>query len=66
MMTAGPGPGQYGPLIYSPQGRLVWFGQLPAGINALNLSVQPYEGRPSLTWWQGRVFASGSARAGTS
>ncbi|HEV7585701.1 MAG TPA: arylsulfotransferase family protein [Solirubrobacteraceae bacterium] len=59
MMTVGPGPGQFGPVIYSPQGRLVWFGQVPPGENALNLSVQPYEGRPSLTWWQGRVFASG-------
>jgi hypothetical protein len=59
MMTAGPGPGQYGPVIYSPQGRLVWFQDLPGGVNALNLSVQRYEGQPSLTWWQGRVFASG-------
>ena len=28
-MTAGPGPGQFGPLIYSPQGRLVWFKVFP-------------------------------------
>ncbi len=24
-VTNGPGPGQYGPLIYTPQGQLVWF-----------------------------------------
>ncbi|HWX97647.1 MAG TPA: arylsulfotransferase family protein [Solirubrobacteraceae bacterium] len=59
MMTVGPGPGEYGPVIYSPQGRLIWFENLPSGVNALNLSVQRYEGQQDLTWWQGRVFASG-------
>ena len=34
LMTNGPGPGRYGPLIYTPQGRLVWFRQLPAGVAA--------------------------------
>jgi hypothetical protein len=59
MMTVGPGPGEYGPVIYTPQGRLIWFENLPGGVNALNLSVQSYEGQHDLTWWQGRVFASG-------
>ena len=59
MMTVGPGPGQFGPLIYTPQGRLVWFQQMPAGVAALNLSVQDYEGRRDLTWWQGRVLSTG-------
>jgi hypothetical protein len=59
LMTAGPGPGQYGPLIYSPQGRLVWFDALPPGVNALNLSVQSYEGQRDLTWWQGHVVGLG-------
>jgi hypothetical protein len=59
MMTTGPGPGQYGPLIYTPQGRLVWFDQLPAGVSALNLSVQGYEGQRDLTMWQGHVLALG-------
>jgi hypothetical protein len=59
MMTVGPGPGEYGPLIYTPQGRLVWFADLPSGLNALNLSVQSYEGRRDLTWWQGHVLGSG-------
>ena len=27
-VTNGPGPGQYGPLIYTPQGQLVWFQHL--------------------------------------
>jgi len=59
MLTTGPGPGQYGPLIYTPQGRLVWFDPLPAGEGALNLSVQRYEGQNDLTWWQGRVLSLG-------
>jgi hypothetical protein len=59
MMTSGPGPGQYGPLIYSPQGRLVWFGAQPAGTNALNLSMQRYEGQNDLTWWRGHVISIG-------
>jgi Arylsulfotransferase (ASST) len=59
LMTVGPGPGQFGPLIYSPQGRLVWFDRLADGRNALDLSVQRYEGQNDLTWWQGRVLATG-------
>lgn len=58
-MSTGPGPGQYGPLIYTPQGRLVWFGALPMGVSALNVSMQRYEGQNDLTWWQGHVLAQG-------
>jgi hypothetical protein len=59
LTTNGPGPGQYGPLIYTPQGRLVWFERLPAGQTAEDLSVQTYEGRRDLTWWKGRVLSLG-------
>jgi hypothetical protein len=59
LTTNGPGPGQYGPLIYTPQGRLVWFQRLPAGETAENLSVQQYEGQRDLTWWRGRVLELG-------
>jgi Arylsulfotransferase (ASST) len=58
-MTNGPGAGQYGPLIYTPQGRLVWFRQLPAGVAADDLSVQSYEGGRDLTFWQGTVLNLG-------
>jgi hypothetical protein len=58
-MTVGPGPGQAGPLVYSPTGRLVWFDDLPKGLNAENLSVQRYEGQDDLTWWQGHVLVLG-------
>ncbi len=57
--TNGPGPGQYGPLIYTPQGRLVWFGDLPGAQTAEDLNVQDYEGQRDLTWWKGRVLEFG-------
>jgi arylsulfotransferase ASST len=57
--TNGPGPGQYGPLIYTPQGRLVWFHQMPQGEAAEDLSVQPYRGARVLTWWRGHVLSLG-------
>jgi hypothetical protein len=59
MMTVGPGPGQYGPLIFSSDGRLVWFDPLARGLAAENLNVQRYEGQDVLTWWQGRVVMPG-------
>jgi Arylsulfotransferase (ASST) len=59
LTTNGPGPGQYGPLIYTPQGRLVWFDRLPAGETAEDLNEQTYEGQRDLTWWKGRVLSLG-------
>jgi hypothetical protein len=59
LTTNGPGPGQYGPLIYTPQGQLVWFDRLPAGETAEDLNEQTYEGRRVLTWWRGRVLSLG-------
>jgi hypothetical protein len=59
LTTNGPGAGQYGPLIYAPDGRLVWFDKLPAGETAENLNEQTYEGRRVLTWWRGRVLVLG-------
>jgi hypothetical protein len=59
LTTNGPGPGQYGPLIYTPQGQLVWFDQLPEGEAAEDLSVQSFEGQRALTWWRGHVLSLG-------
>ena len=59
LTTNGPGAGQYGPLIYTPQGRLVWFDRLGAGQVAENLSEQTYEGQKVLTWWKGKVLSLG-------
>ncbi len=57
--TNGPGPGAYGPLIYSPQGKLVWFDDLPGAQTAEDLALQSYEGAQALTWWEGRVLEYG-------
>jgi Arylsulfotransferase (ASST) len=59
LTTNGPGPGQYGPLIYTPQGKLVWFEKLTGGQTAEDLNEQTYEGRRDLTWWKGRVLSLG-------
>ena len=59
LTTNGPGPGQYGPLIYRPDGSLVWFQRLSEGETAENLNEQTYEGQRVLTWWRGRVLVLG-------
>ncbi len=57
--TNGPSAGQYGAMIYSPQGRLIWFQRPPNGASAENLDVQDYEGQRALTLWQGKVLSLG-------
>ncbi len=52
------GPSPPGPMIFDSAGNLVWFDQLK-GAEATNLKVQSYEGRPVLTWWQGRIPPQG-------
>ncbi|MGD0452374.1 MAG: arylsulfotransferase family protein [Solirubrobacteraceae bacterium] len=59
LTTNGPGAGQYGPLIYTSQGQLVWFDKLSGGEAAEDLSEQTYEGGRDLTWWKGRVLSLG-------
>jgi hypothetical protein len=59
LTTNGPGPGQYGPLIYTPQGQLVWFDKLSGGETAEDLNEQTYDGQRDLTWWKGRVLSLG-------
>ncbi len=53
------GPGPSGPAIFDEAGNLVWFDPLPAKIDATNLQLQQYEGRPVLTWWQGEIPPQG-------
>jgi hypothetical protein len=49
---AGAATSLQGPEIVDNQGRPVWFKQLPSGIGATDFRVQPYRGRPVLTWIQ--------------
>ncbi|MGA9875729.1 MAG: arylsulfotransferase family protein [Solirubrobacteraceae bacterium] len=53
------GEGSPGPTISEQNGALVWFHPLPAGDEATNFQVQQYEGKPVLTWWQGRILKVG-------
>jgi hypothetical protein len=52
-------PGQAGPMILDPTGRLIWFDPLPPTVVAANLRVQQLDGAPVLTWWQGRLTDHG-------
>jgi hypothetical protein len=46
--------GQSGPLILDQRLSPVWFKPVPEDDLAANLSLQTYEGRPVLAWWQGQ------------
>ena len=50
------GHGQDGPMILDDAGHVVWF--KPAGNReeATDFRVQQYQGKPVLTWWQGRLL----------
>ncbi|HEX3391289.1 MAG TPA: arylsulfotransferase family protein [Solirubrobacteraceae bacterium] len=53
------GLGTPGEMIARQDGTLIWFHALPKGISSTNFRVQAYEGRPVLTWWQGRILEVG-------
>ena len=53
------GKGTPGPMISEQDGSLVWFHSLPAGEESTNFQVQQYDGKPVLTWWQGRILKVG-------
>lgn len=48
-----------GVLIADNLGRIVWYHQVPAGLEATDFRTQTLHGRPVLTWWQGKVSKSG-------
>jgi hypothetical protein len=53
------GEGTPGQMIAEQNGGLVWFHPLPKGVESTNFQVQQYEGKPVLTWWQGRILGVG-------
>ncbi len=59
LMAPYQGVGTAGPMIVEQDGSLVWFHPLPSGEESTNLQVQSYEGKPVLTWWQGRILGVG-------
>jgi EmrB/QacA subfamily drug resistance transporter len=56
--------GQSGPLILDSRLQPVWFRPVPEKLVASNLSLQTYEGKPALAWWQGVVTATGATESG--
>ncbi len=56
--------GQSGPLILDHNLQPVWFEPVPEKVVASNLSLQTYEGKPALAWWQGVVTNTGQTESG--
>jgi hypothetical protein len=56
--------GQSGPLILDRRLQPVWFHPVPESVVASNLSLQTYEGKPALAWWQGVVTNTGQTESG--
>jgi EmrB/QacA subfamily drug resistance transporter len=56
--------GQSGPLILDRNLQPVWFEPVPEKLVASNLSLQTYEGKPALAWWQGVVTNTGQTESG--
>jgi EmrB/QacA subfamily drug resistance transporter len=56
--------GQSGPLILDDKLQPVWFQPVPEKLVASNLSLQSYEGKPALAWWQGVVTSTGATESG--
>ncbi|HEX2703517.1 MAG TPA: MFS transporter [Solirubrobacteraceae bacterium] len=56
--------GQSGPLILNDRLQPVWFKPVPKKYVAANLSLQSYQGKPVLAWWQGVVTNIGQTVSG--
>ncbi len=53
------GGAQPGALVVDTSGEPVWFRPTTGGRLSSNLRVQQFRGAPVLTWWEGKVLASG-------
>jgi hypothetical protein len=51
-----------GPVIADNQGRIVWYHEVPHGLEATDFRTQTYRGKPVLTWWQGTISKAGVGR----
>ena len=49
------GRGQDGPMIIDDRGDMVWFKAMKGKL-AADFRTQTYDGKPVLTWWEGRLF----------
>ncbi len=57
--------GQGGPLMLDSHLQPVWFRPVPINEVAGNLSLQRWQGKPALAWWQGVVTNTGATESGT-
>ena len=56
--------GQSGPLIVDRDLQPMWFQPVREKLVASDLAVQSYEGKPVLSWWQGKVTNTGATESG--
>ena len=63
-LSAPPMVGQSGPLILGPNLQPLWFRPVPTNVVASNLNEQTYDGRPVLSWWQGKLTPTGQIESG--
>jgi EmrB/QacA subfamily drug resistance transporter len=63
-ITRHPMIGQSGPLILDRNLQPVWFRPVPTAVVASNLSLQRFEGKPTLSWWQGTITNTGATETG--
>jgi MFS family permease len=56
--------GQSGPLIVDNRLQPVWFKPVPQQDLASDLTLQTYQGRPALSWWQGALTQTGETLTG--
>jgi hypothetical protein len=58
LATVASGPGQGGTMILRTNGELVWF-KPDVNSSKMDFNVQEFQGKPVLTWWEGRVLGAG-------
>jgi len=51
-----------GTVIADNKGRIVWFHEVPSGLEATDFRAQRYRGKQVLTWWQGTISKAGIGR----
>jgi hypothetical protein len=56
--------GQSGPMMFDSRLQPVWFNPIGTNAFANNLTVQTYDGKPALSWWQGVITNTGATMNG--
>jgi EmrB/QacA subfamily drug resistance transporter len=56
--------GQSGPMILDNKLHPMWFRPVPKNVVAGDLTLQSYQGKPALSWWQGKITSTGDTISG--